>query len=218
PALFESEDYQTRRRTLEQGLSERQEEAMNALVERAHERNVVILRTPMGLAVAATREGEVIKPDEYKAMNKKDRTRIDKAMSEIQEELEAVLKEVPVIQKEHRRQVEELNFSMASAGIDARIGETFGGFEDIPAVTRYRDAVRQDMIRNVGLFLTGEDGAQAGAFPVATSKHYAEPRFRRYAVNVVVSHPPDDGKGAPVVELELPTMANLIGRIEHVSQ
>ena len=64
PALFESEEYQARRRALEEAFSDTHETEMNDLVERARERKVAILRTPMGLAVAATRNGEPIKPDD----------------------------------------------------------------------------------------------------------------------------------------------------------
>ena len=39
--------------------------------------------------------------------------------------------------------------------------------------------------------------------------------FDRYEVNVLVSH---DGHGAPVVEELHPTLANLVGRIEHISR
>ena len=44
-------------------------------------------------------------------------------------------------------------------------------------------------------------------------------RFRRYMVNVMVSH--GDGTsstGAPVVEEQNPTYGNLVGRVEHIAQ
>jgi len=40
--------------------------------------------------------------------------------------------------------------------------------------------------------------------------------FKRYAVNVVVSN--EDGDGAPVIYEDNPTLSNLIGRVEHISE
>ena len=72
-------------------------------------------------------------------------------------------------------------------------------------------------IRNVGVFLTtGEEDNAIVKQPVDTAH---DVRFRRYMVNVMVSH--GDGTsstGAPVIEEQNPTYGNLIGRIEHIAQ
>jgi len=52
PAVFQSEDYQTRRGAIDQTLQSKQAEAFSALHEKAAERDIVILRTPMGFALA----------------------------------------------------------------------------------------------------------------------------------------------------------------------
>ncbi len=218
PAIFESDDYQTKRRNIEQTLSETHEEAMNALVEKARARGVAILRTPMGFGVAALRDGEVLTPDDYDKLPEDEQEEIDAAVAEIQDELEAVLKEVPRQQKEHRRQVEELNAMMAEEGVDAAIAELRRDFDGLEKVQTYLRAVRRDMIENAALFLVREESAQAGAFPVATTKHYQKPQFGRYMVNVMVAHDVANGERAPVVEEDLPTLANLIGRIEHATE
>ena len=54
PAFFVSEDYQTQRRNIEQKYGEEHEQTFHELSESAKKRSVVILRTPMGFAVAAT--------------------------------------------------------------------------------------------------------------------------------------------------------------------
>lgn len=65
PAAFERDDYRARRDALEQKFKERQEEAFNDLQERAEKRNVALLRTPVGLALAAQSNGEVLRPEVF---------------------------------------------------------------------------------------------------------------------------------------------------------
>lgn len=217
PALFESEDYQTRRRSIEESFATTHEEEMSEVFEKARARNVAILRTPMGFSFAGLRDGEVMSQEQYEALSDEERETLEAAMAETQEELTAVLRAVPKRQKEHRRQVEDLNQSLARQGVDAAIGDVKDAFAGHEAVETYLEEVRRDLIENAELFLKREDGAEAGTFPVATTKHFAKPQFQRYAVNVIVSYD-ETASGAPVVTEDLPTLANLIGRIEYASQ
>jgi len=57
PALFESEQYQNRRSAFEQRLATRKQEAFEKVVTKSQERDVTILRTPMGFAIAGMRNG-----------------------------------------------------------------------------------------------------------------------------------------------------------------
>ena len=52
PAVFDSEDYQTKRGAVDQAFQSKQAEAFLALHEKAAVQNIIILRTPMGFALA----------------------------------------------------------------------------------------------------------------------------------------------------------------------
>lgn len=217
PALFDSDEYQTRRKAIEETYAEHHEEAMNTLVESASQRGAAILRTPMGLAVAATRAGEVLKPEEFEKLDQAERDQIEAVVTEIQAELEALLADVPKQQKQHRADVENLNAELVTTVVDQAVNDALHGFFDEPKIALFIKAAQQDITENAELFLTTEDRPQAGAFPVATTRHLARPQFQRYVVNLVVSNPAE-GLGAPIIEEALPSLGNLIGRIEHASQ
>ncbi len=217
PSLFESEDYQTRRHAIEQEYGEKHEAAMSDLFERARENNVAIMRTPMGYMVAATQDGEVITPEQFEKLPEETQAEIEKKVSAIREEMETILKEVPRHQKTVRAKVEALNQSLAEDGVNAAIAEAFADLQGNPVIDDYVAAVRADLIENPELFLIRTEDGRAGAFPVATTRHFAKPQFARYAVNLMVSHDADADTGAPIVEEALPSMANLIGRIEHAA-
>ena len=224
PAIFESEDYQTRRNAIEQEFADLHEAEMSQLFERARERGVAILRTPMGFTVAGLHEGEVLTPDRYEALSEDAQARIDAAVDQTQDELAQVLKAAPAREKRHRARVETLNIEMATAGVDAAIADVAEGFAGHAALRAHLDRVRSDLIENAQLFLVRDEQMQGGPFPGPTSKHYARPQFQRYAVNVMVAHDgagqgaADPGQGAPVIEETLPTLGNLIGRVEYASE
>jgi predicted ATP-dependent protease len=218
PALFDSEDYKTQRRHIDQEFDDQNEQSFGQLGKNARKRHVAILRTPMGFAVAAIHEGETIKPEYYNASSKDKRQKIDNNVAITQKELEAVLKLVPNREKERRRSVEILNARMAEQGVGDSIKVVEDEFKAIKPVTEYLASIRADLIQNADIFLDSEPTHQAGAFPVATSKHYTKPQFYRYAVNVMVSNDPANEAVAPIVAADLPTLANLIGRVEHVSE
>ncbi len=168
PAIFESEDYQTRRRAIEEAHEDRNEKAMSALAHRAHDRGVAIVRTPVGFGVAARRGDEILQPEAYRQLPEAERRVIDAAVAEIRAELEAILKEVPKSLKAQRKEVEELNISMAREGVDAGMAELIAAFGGQEGALRHLAAMRQDLIDNA-------DTAEIDPITLgAIEKHYAQ--------------------------------------------
>ncbi len=68
PGTFESENYRRRRQDIEEEFRERQDRVLTEIQRRAQERGLALIRTPMGLAFAPTRGGEVISPEEFQKL------------------------------------------------------------------------------------------------------------------------------------------------------
>jgi lon-related putative ATP-dependent protease len=218
PDMFESEEYQTQRRTIEQEFGERHEAPMAEFAEAAQREDVALLRTPMGYILAAVVDGKPITPDKYEALPKEERDKVDEKIERLQDKLADVFRLGPQLEKEHRQRLEVLHASMAERVVSLRVAEVTAQFEKVEPVHDYLEAVRQDMISNAEIFLLDRDHAGNGPFPEAIRKFHREPQFDRYAVNVMVSHSDNGTSGAPVVTEPLPTLSQLTGRIEHQSQ
>jgi predicted ATP-dependent protease len=218
PALFESEEYQTQRRTIDEEYAQRQEDAMGEFADRARKENVAVIRTPMGFMVAAMKNGEVVKTEEYQKLPEDEQEEIDERIARLQEELAEVLRQTPKLEREHRARVETLSAGMAERAVSGRIAEVQDALGHVDEVAAYLDRVRADMIRNPELFLQSVSQAEDGPFPETGGKAHRHPLFRRYMVNVMVSHEAAEAAVAPVVFEDLPTLERLAGRIEHVSQ
>ena len=217
PALFESEEYQTQRRAIEEDIGQKHEVPIAEFSEEAHEQNVALLRTPMGFMLSALVDGKPIKPEVYEALPADQRKEVDAKIDALQERLAEILKHGPQLEKEHRDKIEELHAAMAEQVVSIRIKEVETEFSEADNVLTYLENVRVDMISNAELFLMSATKSNDGPFPDVIRKYHQDPHFDRYAVNIMVSH--DEGPPkAPIVAEDLPSVSHLTGRIEHISE
>ncbi|HZA01787.1 MAG TPA: ATP-binding protein [Hyphomicrobiaceae bacterium] len=216
PAMFESEDYQARRRAIEEEFRSGQEEAFEALSRKAQAQNIAILRTPMGFAMAPMHEGKVVKPEVFGALPEEMRKAVQTKIEALQKELESILAKAPKSDKQRRARLSALNEEIAEIAVREALDDVKAAFADVPEVAAYLDAVARDLIDNVGLFLA-PSGEQPEVVKQPTDT-WRDPRFRRYMVNVLVENLPDGAPRAPVIEELSPSYGNLIGRIEHIAQ
>jgi len=233
PALFESEEYKSRRGIIDQEFEEAQEEAFSGLNEKARKKSIAIMRTPVGFAFAPMRDGQVIKPDGFEALPEAERERIQSEIKVLQEELKQILERMPALEKSRRERVRALNKEMAGGTVGTAIQEVAGSFAGMEPIQAFLEEVSKDLVANVEIFLEAAGAAAQGPQLPAGMALDRDPRLRRYMVNVIVGDQPSrkggeagdgaaadagPGPGAPVVTETSPTFGNLIGRIEHQPQ
>ena len=215
PAIFESEEYRTRRQEVEEELKERQEKAFAEIQQQAQEHNVALIRTPVGLAFTPTREGEVISPDEFQKLEEKERQQFEDDIAKLQEQLQDIIFQVRQWEREAREKVKELDRQVAMSVVEHPVDELRTKYTALPDVVEYLDAVQQDIVENVDEFRKREEAHQEAGIPLPQSP-VGSPLFRRYQVNVLVDH--SESQGAPVIFEEHPTYNNIVGRVEHIAQ
>ena len=216
PAAFEGEDYQARRRSIDEEFRSGQEEALAALNRRAQEMNIAVLRTPTGFAMAPMHEGKIVKPEVFNTLPEAMRSDVEKRIEALQRELEQILERMPKSDKLRRGKLSELNAEIASVAVREALDDTAAAFAGEKGVIDFLEAAGRDLVRNAGLFLApaGEE-SEIVKQPADTQR---DPRFRRYMVNVVVGNGDSARTGAPIVEELNPNYGNLIGRVEHIAQ
>ncbi len=211
PAIFESEDYQKRRSAIEQAIQAKNERSFAALNEKATARNVAILRTPMGFAMAPVKDGKVVPPAEFNAWPEAAQRAVRDAIQELEKELEETLHALPRAEKEQRDAIRALDRETAQFATSQPIEEAKAGFADLPKVTAYIDALRADLLENVHFLLAAAAASAEGGLPAMKQ---AGP-FERYEINVLVGQE-SDAQGAPVIEELHPTLGDLVGRVEYL--
>jgi lon-related putative ATP-dependent protease len=222
PATFESEHYRTRRQEIEEEFRERQEKALADIQRQAQERGLALMRTPMGLAFAPMRGGQVISPEDFQKLPPEEQERAQRDVSTLQEELQKSLSQMPQWERERRTKVKDLEQEVGRYAVGHLIEEVRRQYTELPEVVEYLGRVQQDVMQNLEEFRRAAEAPEAPP-PIPADGTPRRPPvptglafFRRYQVNVIVDH--TGATGAPVIYEDHPTAQNLVGRIEHMAQ
>lgn len=209
PAAFESEEYAAELERLNGDFKERVERGLIEVGSEAQAQGLVMVRTPVGFTFAPQKGNEVMSPQEFEALPQAERTRLQQAMVPLQERLLQALRESMRLRKEHAERVRTLNRSTTQLAVDHAVDDTRAQYAQQPAVGAYLDAVRAAVIDNADAFRSRED-ADANALAAQADA------LARFEVNLVVDA---GGSGEiPIVDADLPSYQNLVGRIDHMAR
>ncbi|MEW6689221.1 MAG: AAA family ATPase [Pseudomonadota bacterium] len=217
PAAFETDEYRNRRREIESELGARQERAIGELGERAKAQGIALIRTPNGFGFGPMGKDTVMSPEEFRELPEAKQKQYEALVGRLQEEMAALLQEMPKWRREALHKLRELNREVTSTVIDSLIGELDAQFADLPQVHEYLGQVREDMLDHAEEFRRTKEGEAPTLFGLPLMQpESSEAALRRYGVNVLIEH--GAARGAPVVYEDNPTHDALVGRIEHISQ
>jgi len=215
PAVFESEDYQNRRKAIDVQFKESHDAAFQAIAQKAEKEGLGLLRTETGFGIVPMKNGNPIEPQVFDKLPLEERQDYQRRIKALGEELAEAVENVPRLDKERREKIRDLNRQLAEIAVKRAMNDLIAAFGDLESAKAYIEAVREDLIDNAGLFVQSAeesdlDGTDENGLPVLI-----DPAVNRYKVNVIVSHDPKIG-GDPVIYEDFPDLGHLIGRIEHV--
>ena len=222
-AVVEADEYRNQRESIEQEFKDRQEQLFESVQKKAAAMNVAMVRTPMGLALAPTKDGEVVNPEEFKKLPAAEREKVEKDIEGLQQELKENIQQLPQLDKDRRDKLRNLDREVTMIAVGHQMTALRESYRELDNVVRYLDAIEADVIDNAGLFLgpATPEGGGPPATMAGLQRAGAAPdlAFRRYEVNVLVNNGPENGaSGAPVVYEDHPTYPNLVGRAEHLAE
>jgi predicted ATP-dependent protease len=217
PAVFESEEYRTRRQEMEEKLKEQHEQAFEELRKEAESHSVALVRTPSGMAFAPMRKNEVVSPEDYEKLPDAEKQRIEAVIATLEEHLAKIIHQLPQWRREGQRRIRELDREVTISAVGHLIDDLKKEYVALPVVIEYLATTQQTVIDNVDDFRhTTEETPEITFLGIPISRPGGAPSLRRYQVNVLVDN--SASKGAPVVYEDSPTFPELIGRVEHIAQ
>lgn len=213
PSVFESNEYHNLRESINQKYVSMQADIFDNLSKEA-EKHQIALNTSSSSRITFVPivNGKPLSPDEFKAIEGKEKEEIIERLSEFETIVRDALQEVSTLNKLQQREFTALERQVSADTVHELMIELRESYRDHPRVLEYFDMLQDDIIKNVRDFLIKPE--ESGMPPFLAD--FYTPSFRRYEVNLFIDRLSENH--SPVVYEDNPTYQNLIGSIEHLSQ
>ncbi len=212
PKALDSKDYETGKSAVVEEYQEKNGELFSALEKEAEERGFALQRTVSGLVMVPQKEGRNYTQEEYEALPKEERDKLDESGSFLTERLNDVLRQVRENEKATRDALAQLDRNVGLSAVGHHIDPLKEKYVDFPKVVAYLESVQEDILNNLDDFKPQGPQPQIAGIRIPRQ----EPSFERYEVNLFIDN--HETEGAPVVFEQNPTYTNLFGRIESIWQ
>lgn len=212
PAVFESAEYNTRVRAIQDEYKEKEMSAFKEVSDKAEAKNIALLRTPSGYTLGPKKDGKILSPEEFEKLDEKEKEELKRIIDEVENELIETIHKLPVLYKESRDKIKQLNREISEVAVTQSISELTEKYAELPEVIEYLDTVKKDIIDNVNDFRKYGQEKDVGR----ESHQMILMALSKYQINVLVDN--SQTEGAPVVFEDNPSYLNLIGRVEHIAQ
>jgi len=209
PSAFQSSEYNQRAEAIGKEFKDKEEQAAAALGKQAKEQGIALIHTPTGYTLAPLRDGHMINSEEFDKLPAEEQARMEKIMESLKEELKKTMTQVPIWQRQMRKQFKALEREIGDATVSQLVAELEERYRDLPQVLEYLQAVKQEVVEHLEPFRKGDGNDDKTPSP-------DDLQFNRYQINLLVDNA--DTSGAPVVYENNPTYLNLIGRVEHIAR
>ncbi|MGQ9601182.1 MAG: Lon protease family protein [Candidatus Bipolaricaulia bacterium] len=202
PTAFKSEEYQERKRSIDEAINRERDDLFSELERRAQELGFALQRTPIGINTIPLLEGKPMSEEQYKRLSQEERLALEERHRQVRLQIEEAIRRAGGLEEERARLIEELNREVAAFAVEPKSAALKEAYGEEPRVAEFLEQVKADILANLGLFL-GEGGDSSE-------------ELKRYDVNVLV----DNSKleGAPVIVEDNATYPNLFGKVERRAQ
>jgi len=208
PKVFESDEFKARSKRIVERFGEKRTGLLEEMEKQARGLGFAIQRTPIGINTLPLHEsGEPLSQEEYDELPEEKREEILSNQTQVQSLVQEQLQEVARLDEEREAEIRGLAKEAVLFMLEPHIAQLKEGYEGLPKVLDYLDAVKNDVVEHLDDFQ--ENQAKKPAFPFAVAQ--PDP-LKRYAVNVLVDNASTEG--APVIVEQNATYPNLFGSIE----
>ncbi|MCL2399145.1 MAG: AAA family ATPase [Defluviitaleaceae bacterium] len=215
PKSFTNRDFEAKKNDIVKMFQQQRDEIISEMTEEAKKQEFGVKNTNSGIYFMPIIDGVVIDEDQYDELTQEQRDSISKNSESIQKRAAEVMRQIKDIEKNTRKEVEDLEYSIGLFTVGHHINSVMQEYEDHPLVIEYLKAVKEDILDNLEDFIAEEQEEEdpiSAYLPWSTKKN-ADENFTKYKINLLTSH--DSDSGAPVVVDFNPTYTNLVGEVEY---
>jgi lon-related putative ATP-dependent protease len=211
PKAFDGEEYEKQKSVFVKEFQEARGVLLEELNKAALEQGFALKRTSSGFVTIPLRDGEQISEEDYAKLEHQEKEELEKKSTDVQLKAMEIMRRVQRVEKDLKEKLKELDHKIGLASIGHLFSEIVEIYEQYPAVLKYLEAFKQDVLSNLAGFRGEEDEQQNAMFWLR--KQSQEQTDLRYTVNLLVDN--RENEGAPMVYETNPSYYNLLGRVEY---
>ena len=212
---FSSEDYERERTEIMKAFQETRSQMLQTFVENSEEYSVLSKWSPTGFMMVPLIGGKPVSEEEFQKLKEEEKSRIKANLEAVHNLAIEVIRQVQNLEKGVREKIHGLDSRVAMFAVGHLIDEMQEEYRDNAEITRYLEAIREDVVKNINDFKQSASGEEE-QFAALFKKSAQEVMRERYSVNLLVDN--HACKGAPVVIETNPNYYNLCGRVEYSSR
>ncbi|MCH8299994.1 MAG: AAA family ATPase [Candidatus Marinimicrobia bacterium] len=213
PKAFNDKYYEQHKESTLDEFEDKRNVVLRRLENYAKRHKVVIQNTSIGQRTIPLIDDREMSPEEYDALPKTARRKLDKIIDQVQIKLSAAVKEITLLENKTQEKLIKLNETVAKYAVNKNLESFKKKYSYSEAIQDYLGAVEKNIVANVGDFVSQKE--ERGNL-LGLHIPQSQPSFTKYKVNVVSSN--KNAKCAPVIVETNPTYHNLFGRIEKKAQ
>ena len=213
PKVFESEDYANRRQAALRAIEQEKAKLFEEINERAQQKGFTIQGSPNGILTIPTKNGKPLSQEEFMALPEEEQQDFQQRREDLAVEMRKAFRQMRALDQKENETVEKLTRDVSLDAMGSALQKIRDSFGDIDEIREYLDAVANDILDNLPLFLTqpGQTPQEQQQSPLM-NPFFRQMLFRKYEVNVIVDN--SGSEGAPVIFEQNASYPNLFGKVE----
>lgn len=210
PAVLEHPTYQQKKSAIDYVFNRRYDKAIETVERDAHKRLVAVYRDSNAISFTPIRDGKALDETEFAQLSEAERDAFHNNLAELEHMLSEQLAELPQWKRESSNELRRLNQVTIRDAVTPLLVPTREAFKDHAPILEYLNEMEEHLPSLVLEELVEER-------IMDLREEYAKRSSLEDSLlpNIATHHKPDSG--APVIYEPHPSYANLVGRIEYVS-
>ncbi len=205
PAAFEADQHAQRISRIRQAIESHRRATLEQIRQEAEPHGLTVVQSADGPTIVPVLEGQALDAQAMAALPAAQREALSARIAELTDRLQAAQRDEIRHGREQLAQAHAVNRETAVAVVEPLVAQLRQRFASISPLLAWLDRMQQDMLTHLPGLFTRSEGTDESADD-------SERRLARYEVNVLVQA--CDGR-APVVQVDHPTVGELLGRIEY---
>ncbi|QTA38183.1 AAA family ATPase [Thermosipho ferrireducens] len=201
-SVFESDEYEHRKKELEDEYREVREKILKDLQEKALKLGFIVKLTPTGFIYMPALDGKPISKEQYEELPDEKKQYYEEEAKKVDHLISGTLHKLRKVDSNYSEKLKDLDKYASLFAIEEVFEKLKVKYKNYPKLVDYLEKLKDHFINNIEKIKGSEEG-----------KEYIKHMLN---INLLVDN--SEVQGAPVIFEKNPTYPNLFGKIEYISK